>query len=1616
MKTINELLSHLNSLDVKLWTESSPEATSEVRLRCNAPKDVLTPNLKTELAQRKAEILEFLLQLNLSSTPIQPFSRTGNIPLSFAQQRLWFLDRLEPGNPFYNQPSAWRLTGELQVAVLEQSLREIIRRHEILRTTFTTVTAQTIQIIKSEVDFQLSVIDLTNLSPTQKEREVKQLAQQEAEKPFNLEQDLLLRVTLLKCGCQEHTILFTTHHIVSDNWSTGILIQEIATLYQAFLSGKPSPLPELSIQYADFAVWQRQWLQGKAQSTQLNYWKQQLGSNPPILNLPTDYPRPIKLTYQGSNQSFTISPSLTQALKALCQKEGVTLFMLLLAAFKVLLHRYSQQEDILVGTPIANRNRAEIEGLIGFFVNTLVLRTNIEGNPSFKELLQRVKQVTLGAYSNQDLPFERLVEELKPERHLNRNPLFDVMFALQNAPESELTLPGLTLSSISEEGQTAKFDLSLYMFESPSGLAGVFEYSTDLFKPSTIKRMVEHFQVLLKAIATQLETSVLQLPLLTKDETQQLLVEWNDTEVDYPQDKYIHTLFEVQVEKTPDAIAVIFENQQLTYQELNTKANQLAHYLQKQGVRPEERVGICLERSLELVIALLATLKAGGAYIPLDPSYPLERLAFMLENSQASILITQQFIQEKLPPHQAQVVFLEREQKPNAEESKANPNCNLSLDNLAYVIYTSGSTGKPKGAMNTHRGILNRLLWMQDAYQLTTVDSVLQKTPFSFDVSVWEFFWCLMVGARLIVAKPEGHRDPNYLIDLIRKNNITTLHFVPSMLKVFLEAEGLEHCRSLKRVICSGEELSFPLQQKFFARLDCELYNLYGPTEAAIDVTYWQCQPECQDSSRCEASPLGPTALTTIPIGRPIANTQIYILNRDLQPVPIGVGGELHIGGVGLARGYLNQPELTKEKFIENPFSKGRRLYKTGDLARYLSDGSIEYLGRIDNQIKIRGFRIELGEIEAVVAKHSAIKDCVVIPWGDQTGDKRLVAYYLAQEQLDSQQLREYLKSKLPDYMIPAALMELEAFPLTPSGKCARNSLPIPDLYWYQNQETYISPRTPQEEIIANIWQEVLNLKQVGIDNNFFELGGHSLLATQVISKIRQSLSTELPLRCLFEHPTVAELAKQLDSSIAAEIPPITPVAREGDLPLSFAQQRLWFLAQLKPDSPAYNIPEALRLQGKLNIDVLIQTLEAIIERHEILRTSFQIVTDEPIQVIHPEINFQLPIIDLTNLLKTEREQEVTKLAEQEALKPFCLEQDCLLRVTLIRLSDIEHIILFTMHHIISDGWSTGILVQEVATLYQAFLSGKPSPLPELPIQYADYAVWQRNYLQGEVLDRQLNYWKSKLGGELPILKLPIANPRLNVRTFRGGQQPFVIAKALSDELKNFSIKHDVTLFMTLLTAFQTLLHWYTNQEDMLIGTDIANRHQSEIENLIGFFVNQLVLRSDFSGNPSFPELLTRTRHVTLDAYANQDLPFEKLVEVLNPKRSLSHTPLFQVKIILQNTPISSLELPGLIISSIDLDKKIAEYDLLLDLEDTEAGLNGLLKYDTDLFSDRKIAELLTNLKLILSTIARRPELQLGELKSILSCAAKQQHQSQEHEYQIALSQKLGKVQRKSLM
>ncbi|HET8842786.1 MAG TPA: amino acid adenylation domain-containing protein, partial [Ktedonobacteraceae bacterium] len=960
---------------------------------------------------------------------------------------------------------------------------------------------------------------------------------------------------------------------------------------------------------------------------------------------------------------------------------------------------------------------------------------------------------------------------------------------------------------------------------------------------------------------------------LGEEEYKQIVIEWNATARDYPYEQCLHQLIEAQVAQTPAAPAIFFEGKQLTYQQLNQQANQLACYLQRLGVGPEEIVGVCMERSLELVVVLLGVLKAGGSYVPLDPDLPVERLAFMLEDlrtgshAQEIVVLAQEHLSASFPEGSARVVYLERVWEHILLEQDKNLPCSATPDNLAYVIYTSGSTGKPKGALNTHRGICNRLLWMQDAYRLTGADCVLQKTPFSFDVSVWEFFWPLMTGARLVVAQPGGHKDSAYLLSLIREQQVTTLHFVPSMLQIFLEEPELETCTSLRQVICSGEALPYPLQERFFARCSAALYNLYGPTEAAIDVTSWTCQRGGSQGM--------------VPIGRPIANTQIYILDPQGQPVPVNVQGELYIGGVGVARGYLNRPELTAERFLRDPFTNqpDARLYRTGDLARFLPDGTILYQGRVDHQIKLRGFRIELGEIEAVLGQHPAVRETIVAAHTDTTGDTRLIAYAVVhkEQHLSIQDMQQYMARQVPDYMIPATLILLEAFPLNTNGKVERSALPLPAGERPELANAFVAARSPLEAQIAEIWSGVLGIESIGVEDNFFALGGHSLLAMQIASRLREAFQREITLRALFEAPTIAQLAELVASlenhalrpdqaklsallrqTRTIALPALEDGAEAIVLPASFAQQNIWLLDQMMPGNAAYNIPALIHIHSTLDLEILQQSLQEMVRRHEILRTTFALIDGQVMQVISPTRLLPLAQEDLRNTPLNERETIIQRSAEMEAARSFDLAHGPLLRLTLLRLDEQEHVLILVMHHSISDGWSVGVFFQELRALYAAFAAGQSSPLAELPVQYADFAAWQRERTGGELLEKQLVYWRDQLASAPPVLELPLDHPRPATFTRRGATHIFDVPGELTEALKAFSQREGVTLYTTLVAAFLTLLYRHSGQEDLVLGTAIAERQLPEVQEMLGIFLNTLVLRVDFSDNPTVHTLLRR--------------------------------------------------------------------------------------------------------------------------------------------------------------
>jgi amino acid adenylation domain-containing protein len=1499
-------------------------------------------------------------------------TRDRPLPLTFGQERLWFLHRLEPGSPVYNLPVAYDVPGPLDAGALARAVAGVAGRHEVLRTTYAEIGGEVVQILHPPPAQGLPLVDLTGLAPTRRAGERERITAAEARRPFDLVLGPVWRPLLLRLAQGEHRLLLTVHHIAADAWSLGVLAAELRAGYSA--GGQAATFPAPAVQVADFAAWQRAWLRDAVLDDLLSRWTARLAGAPTALDLPADRPRPPVRSDRGGVRQARLAGELGSALQNLGQREGATPYMVLLTALAALLGRWTGQRDFLVGTPFAGRNRAELEGLIGFFVNTLVVRCDLGGASTFRGLLARVREECLAAHAAQDLPFEKLVERLQPQRDPSRNPLFQVLFVLQNAPDATGATgsEGLPLEPVGVEAGTAKFDLTLEVAPAGKGFRLRLEYSADLFDAPTIERLAGHYERLLAEAVARPDEEVGRLTLTSGAERHQLLREWNDTATGGHPPGCLHQLVEGQVDRTPDAVAVVFDGQSLTYGELDRRANRLAHHLLRLGVQPDSPVGVCAERSLELEIALLAILKAGAAYVPLDPEYPRDRLAYMLKDAlgdlAAPVLLTQGRLLAALPATGARIVLLD-ELPGEGEEPSHRPAVPVHPDQVAYLIYTSGSTGRPKGVMSSHRGIANRLLWVQETYRLDGSDRVLQKTPASFDVSVWEFFWPLLAGARLVMALPGGHRDPVYLARAIAEEGVTTIHFVPSMLSLFLASAEVERATSLRLVVCSGEALSYDLQQRFQARLGCRLDNLYGPTEASVDVTFWTCR---------RAGP------PVVPIGRPVANTRIHLLDPGCQPVPVGAPGELHIGGIQLARGYWRRPELTAERFVPDPCGEepGSRLYKTGDLARHRPDGAVEFLGRLDHQVKVRGIRVELGEIEAVLAEHPEVAEAVVAARGTG-GDTRLVAWVVpaADAAPDRHRLRTDLKARLPEPMVPTAWVFLPSLPLTPSGKVDRRALPEPEAETRGTDAPFVAPRTPVEDVVAGIWGDVLGVEAVGTWDDFFALGGHSLLASRVASRLGAAFGVEIPLRRLFEAPTLAALTEVVetsrrDGSTAPAAPPIEPAPREAPLPLSFAQERLWFLDRLTPGLPVYNLPVLFTIDGPLDAGALAQSWNETVRRHEALRTTF---AEGPCQIIAPPAPLLLRCHDLSGLAEPRRAGAARELVAELSRQPFDLAAGPLARLFLLRLAPEEHQMLLVAHHIVCDGWSLEVLAAELASTYRTALAGEPPPLVPLPIQYADFAVWQRRWLAGVALEAPLRFWRERLRNLPEVLDLPLDRPRPPMSSYRGGVRSRALPAGLSTALRQLGRREGATLFMTFLAGFAALLHRLTGQTDLPVGTPVANRDRPEIEPLLGLFVNTLVLRCDAADDPSFSTLLARVRETALAAYAHQELPFERLVAELRPRRELSHAPLFQVLLLVEAVRQRELA-PGVRLRELLVDNGTAKFDLTFHVLTGEGELTASVEYNGDLFDPTTAERLLALWAVLLEGAAAAPARPLSEL------------------------------------
>ncbi len=1527
------------------------------------PAPVAPPPVVAEPVLRLEEAAKEKVQL-----PLLRQTRNGHLPLSFSQQRLWFINQLEGATPQYNLPEGMRLKGELDLEALDQTASAIVERHEVLRTRFIDVDGEPEQIIDPPAPVHIPVEDLSMFDSAEQQARVVAAQRQDCEYRFDLAHGPLLRLRLLKLSEHEHVLLRNFHHIVSDGWSQGIFNQEFATLYEAFHLKKKVPLDPLPVQYADFALWQRQIMDGEALDQHLEYWKEQLRGIPEVLNLPADHPRGERQNFAADMCRFEIPNALVEALVRISNAGRATLYMTLLSAFAVLLHRYSGQDDIVVGTPIANRQDPQLEGLIGYFVNALVMRTHVAPEKNFQELLAMVRTTALDGYRHRDIPFEQLREVLPPQRNLNIPPVFQVMFAHQNVPTTHHHMEGLEVEPIRAAMLQVRFDLEAVFSSDQAALELCWLYNRELFDRWRMEQMSRQYQILMEAIASTPDVPLNQLSILSHADRKQVLEEWNQTTRALPSQKLVHQIFEEQVAKDPDALALECEDARLTYIELDRRANQLAHFLRKLGVMQETKVGVCLQRGPEMIVSLLGVLKAGGAYVPLDPAYPSDRLAYMAQDSGMKVVLTQAELRDRLTGFHGAIVELDKDAARISQEDTRAHGVKVYAENLAYVIYTSGSTGKPKGVTVEHRQVCNQLMWAGEAIALTSADRVLQKASFSFDASILEIFLPLAWGACIIVAKPGGEQDADYLVRLVTEKAVTYVDLVPSLLEGLLEHPAISGWTSLRLMSSGAEVLKPELVKAFYRALPAAtLWNTYGPTEATVQATY----TPCLETER------------SVPIGVPVANTQIYVLDAWMEPAPVGVAGELYIGGAGVARGYWMRPELTAQKFVPNPFATepGERLYRTGDVVRWSREGKLEFDGRADHQVKVRGYRIELGEIEAVLRDHAQVRDALVTV-RDNSGQKQLLAYVIVRQEAETQansngfqarDLQAHLRKFLPAYMVPSDVIVVSAWLLTANGKIDRQALPLPE----QQPDNYREPRGPQEQMLCEIVAGVLSLERVGIDDNFFSLGGHSLLAMRLVSRVRTMMGMELPIRALFEAPTIAELVpylnNQQDRATKTNIPLVSR-ERSERLPLSHAQQRLWFIHQLEGAGTEYNMPEALRIRGELDCEALGRAINAIVARHEVLRTHFADVDGEPVQIVEPELQIPLPVDDCSGLDEAAQQQKIVDAVRQELAQPFDLTTGPLLRARLLKLGAQEHIFLRTFHHIVSDAWSHGIFTRELMVLYEAFHEGRENTLPPLTLQYADFAKWQREPIHERTIEADLAYWKQTLNGIPEQMSLLHDRPRPPRQTVAADMCQVVLPSASVAAVKKLGQSNQATLYMTLLSVFALLLRRYSGQDDIVVGTPVANRQDSRLEQLMGLFVNSLVMRMPINKEEAFRQFLGSVRRSALEGYLHQDVPFERLVDELSPQRSLNVTPIFQVLFALQNAPVEFQSLKKLTIEPVRAGNTTVRTDLEVHAFERSGSIVLFWLYKRDLFDRWRIEQMACHYLRLLDLVLAHPD------------------------------------------
>ncbi|MBD2039313.1 amino acid adenylation domain-containing protein [Microcoleus sp. FACHB-672] len=1475
------------------------------------------------------------------------------------------------------------LRESLNVSAFQQAWARVVDRHPILRTSFHHLGSnEACQEVRQQVALTLQQQDWCDLPANEIESRLAAFLEADRQIGFELSAAPLMRVAILQVAAAEYRAIWSFHPVLLDNWSVEIALKEVFAFYEAFSAGYDLSLKQPRA-YGDYI----EWLQQQDFSQTEVFWRQQLqGLTAPTAVLPAIPPAADKAQPEIGfvTQEIRLSPVDTLRLQAWAQQHQLTLETLLQGAWALLLSRYSGQSDVVFGATVTGRPSVPgLESVVGLFSNIVPVRVHVSPAQSPVSWLTELRQTYKALQAYQHTPLTQIQQW---SEFPSETPLFESILVFENyLLDSFLLDSALELHGSSWENRELQhrhqrnYPLTLTGYAQPEFLLKL-EYDTQRIDAGTINRMLGHLKTLLESLAANPEGQLKDLPMLTEQELQQMLVEWNNTAAEYPKDACIHQLFEAQVERTPDAVAVIFGDIKITYRQLNTRANKLAYHLQTLGVKPEVRVGICADRSLEVVEALLAIFKAGGVYVPLDPTYPKDRLAFMLEDSAVPVLLTQTHLVEQLPEHNGQVVCLDAVGEEVSQQSDENLISPTTQAHAAYVIYTSGTTGKPKAVVAEHGNLINYILATQDRFQFDTTDVMPCIARFSFSISLFELLAPLMAGGSVVVLSRENVLDMNKLVGGF--GQLTNVHLTPSLMRKaidFIRAQGLEakDFKNIRRVFMGGDTVAPDLLEDvkpFFQ--DAQIYVMYGCSEATTLCLNYKLPTDIKAEKNI--------------VGRPFNNVRIRIYDEQQNLVPAGVSGEIYVGGAGVTRGYANREDLTQEKYV---WIDNQRWYKTGDVGRYQSDGNIELLGRTDFQVSLRGFRIETGEVESVLRQHPAIKDAVVAAKDDESGETRLVGYLVLQQEPApaSRALRHFLGEKLPEYMVPSVFVTLAALPVTPNGKQDRKALPAPEWTRLPRETEYVAPRSLLEEELAGIWGETIGVEQVGIHDNFFDLGGHSLHATQVLSRVRESFEVNLSMRSLFECPTVAELGEQINVWLRGgqiqKTAPIVPVSRDTNLPLSFSQQRLWFLEQLEAGNSAYNIPAAVQLKGTLNTGILKRSINEIVRRHESLRTTFGKQEDgQPFQVIAPALTVELPVVDLSAIPEPQRSEEAQRLALAEADTSYdFFTNEPLIRAQLVRLAEDEHLFLLTIHHIISDGWSFGLLMRELATIYEAFNAGNPSPLPELSVQYADFAHWQRHWLQDEVLETQLSYWKQQLGGKLPVLELPTDRPRPPLQTFNGAKESLVLSQELSEEIKALSRREGATLFMTLLAAFNTLLCRHSGQEDIIVGSPIAGRNRAEIEHLIGFFVNTLVLRNDLSGNPSFRELLERVREVALGAYAHQELPFEKLVEAVQPERDRSRNPIFQVWFNLLNYEDNQIEIPGLTLDHLSFTEQASKFDITLYAQEQNEGTKLELVYNTDLFDRQRMVEMLAQLQHLLEQIVKNPSEQITHFSLVTS-------------------------------